>query len=161
MNKQQEKQYKEYVEECNVNNETPISKEDFIIELENMEKQEKQDYLDYQKKIAEHNAIVIEGNEPEKILNKDEWIKAGKPNGESKHERFIRLVEKRTDKVLSAIEKLFALKGANYESSLEERKQIIQALTEAVKRLENHFAGQKEITGGFKIQSLPVLEKLP
>ncbi len=158
MNKQMSKQYKEYVTDCQEKNETPISIEVFIKESELQEKQEKQDYLDYQKKIAEHNSVILEGKEPEKILNKDEWIKAGKPTEESKHERFIRLVEKRTEKALDAVDKLFALKGANYESSFEERMQVIHALTEVIKELENHYIGQKEISTGFKIQAPLVLE---
>lgn len=167
MNKAQQKQYDSYVNECGENNETPLTTDEWQAEIIKAEEQEKDDYLNYQAKVAGRNKVnkvAFEANTqadkgnftPEKIMTKEEWLKAGKPTGKGKHEKFTDLVEPRTSKVLDAIEKLKPLYRPNYESTLEERKQVITALKDAVAKLETHFTAEKakKATVGFKLQSL-------
>ncbi len=153
MNKQQEKEYKKYVEEfvqC-PDAQEQLTKEEFVEALEKQEAEEQQAYLDYQGKIGENNAKLPEGKEPEIIKTKEQWIKAGKPTGETKAERFIRLVEPRTNKVLDVIEKLENLISPNYESTLKQREQVLAAIGERLAELEACYVGEKVEKKGFQL----------
>lgn len=165
MNKQQEKAYAEYVrseKERGIEDSDIMERELWLAEVIRAEEQEKADYLSYQKKIATRNdTLKADEQDREEILTKEEWLKAGKPSGKGKHEKFSELVEKRASKALEAIEKLKPLYNPNYESTLEERKQVITALKDTVAKLEAHFTAEKakKSTIVFKLQA--VQETLP
>jgi hypothetical protein len=65
------------------------------------------------------------------------------PSTETKNQKFRRLAQDRTNRVLFAIGPLYRLSGPAYESSVEERRRIIETLHNAVDALEEHFFREK------------------
>jgi len=157
MNKQQEKEYKQYVEQCEQEQETAISKEDWITEIEKAKEQENQDYLNYQKKVSENNEKaktenakqelvtgIAEDAKTELILNKEDWIKKGKPTGESKKEKFMRLAERRLPQALKAIKHMENLAMPQYEGSATAKAFILAEIEKAVLALKTSYEGKQK-----------------
>lgn len=71
------------------------------------------------------------------------------PADESKGAKFLRLGKQRTGKALKAINQLRALAGNGYESTEEQRKQVVDALQAAVTGVKEAFAGKKETAAAF------------
>ncbi len=69
------------------------------------------------------------------------------PDSETASERFIRVVTPRVGKAVKAIEVIGFCTGSTYEYSVAQAKQITEALSNAVKALEDKFAG-KSVGGG-------------
>lgn len=63
-----------------------------------------------------------------------------------KHGKFVELANKRTSKARIAIRRLIPLVGINYESSLDERQQILIGIKEAYDELEKVFTQQRTTT---------------
>lgn len=62
---------------------------------------------------------------------------------ENKREKFIRLAENRTNKVLKEIDLIGNLANrSNYEYTIEDTEKIIKALKKSVTDLENKFASK-------------------
>ncbi|MBQ7031385.1 MAG: hypothetical protein IJN13_03320 [Bacilli bacterium] len=62
---------------------------------------------------------------------------------ENKREKFIRLAENRTNKVLKEIDLIGNLANrSNYEYTLEDTEKIIRALKKSVTDLENKFSNK-------------------
>ena len=70
---------------------------------------------------------------------------------ETKHDRFKRLAENRTKKVLHQIELLENLISENYESDVKERNKIVTAIEEQVNKLKTVYSMQIDTSKEFKL----------
>lgn len=68
--------------------------------------------------------------------------------GETKADKFRRLANMRVSKVLSGIKNIGNLAGPGYESTIEQRTKIIEALNTAVDDVENKFNAPTSKSGG-------------
>lgn len=62
---------------------------------------------------------------------------------ETKNQKFVRLAKNRVNQTLDNIRKISNLNAPSYQSSLQERKEIVQALRNAIEELEVIFGGEK------------------
>lgn len=158
MSKTDRDAYREYEKSCTDKKVTPLSADDWFtarkVEQEAKDEKEKQAYLEYQKRVSSRG---------EPVLTKEEWIAKHKPSGETRAERFVRLVEPRVNKALRAIKSLEHLNSPAYASSRMERLQVIEALKKGLSDLEVKYLAQKDLTG-FKLavpQKPEQLSELP
>lgn len=91
------------------------------------------------------------------------WIRKGKDkdgnevevagdSGETKHERFVRLVENRMTTALTALDTVMNLSSNQYDSTEAEQAKIVNALKLKVLDIENSFKAQsKEESRKFKL----------
>ena len=73
------------------------------------------------------------------------------PKDETKAQKFSRLASKRVSKALKAVGNIGNLSGAGYESTPEQRKKIVDALTEAVAATAKRLEGTKAAAATFTV----------
>ena len=78
---------------------------------------------------------------------------------ETRHERFVRLAEARTNKLIKMIQLLGNLSGSNYESSTEEVNQIFTRLQQELDESKARF--QEEKHARFSLDAYELPEELP
>jgi hypothetical protein len=80
-------------------------------------------------------------------------VRAKSVSDETKAQKFQRLAKHRTTKALERIRQLKPLTGTAYESTIEQRRQVVDAILKAVTELEVAFSGSKSEAKGFDFKS--------
>lgn len=73
------------------------------------------------------------------------------PENETPAQCFVRVVEPRVGKAIKAIDLVGSVTGSAYKGKDEQYAQILAALTDAVERVEQRFAGKGDKASGFKL----------